>query len=69
MTKDEDADTNDSTNKKLAKKAKTNRRFTPNNKYTLIDVDHKTDDHYRKIQELVATPNPNSDYRIYVIQP
>ena len=49
MTKDEDADANDSANKKLAKKAKTNRRFTPNNKYTLINVDYKTDNYYRKI--------------------
>jgi len=67
VTKDKDIDANNSTNKKLAKKAKTNRRFTPNNKYTLINADYKTDDHYRKIQELVATPNPNSDYRIYII--
>ena len=49
MTEDEDADVNNSTNKKLAKKAKTNRRFTPNNKYTLIDTDYKIDNHYRKI--------------------
>jgi len=67
VTKDEDTDINNSADKKLAKKAKTNRRFTPNNKYTLIDVDHKIDDYYRKIQELVVTLNPNSDYRIYVI--
>ena len=69
MTEDEDADANDSADEKPAKKAKTNGRFTPDNKYTLIDADHETDDHRRKIQALVATPNPNSDYGIYVIRP
>lgn len=69
MTEDEDVDANDSADERPVKRAKINKRFTPIKPYTIVDADDETDDHYRKIQEIIATLNVSSDLGIYIIRP